>query len=136
MGERAASVVGVKLLLDEMHAPAVAADLRGRGCDAVAVKERPELIGISDHEVLVAATAEGRAVVTENVKDFAALAQRWAAAGEHHGGIVFTHPRRFRRAARNHVRVLSEALVQFIDKRSSALQKVESFVWWLEESKR
>jgi uncharacterized protein DUF5615 len=126
----------VKLLLDEMHAPAVAVDMRARGYDAVAVKERPELIGTSDHEVLVAATAEGRALVTENVKDFAAIAQRWTAAGEQHAGIVFTHPRRFPRAARNHVRVLSQALVQLIDERSSALQKVDSFVWWLEQPKR
>ena len=126
----------MKLLLDEMHAPEVAAQLRARGYDAVAVNERPELIGLADHELLVAATAEGRAVVTENVKDFAALSQRCTAAGDRHAGLVFTHPRRFRRAARNHVRILSEALGQFIDAQASALRGVESFVWWLEAPDR
>ena len=37
----------MKLLLDEMHAPAVAARLRDRGHDAVAVKERADLIGLT-----------------------------------------------------------------------------------------
>ena len=126
----------MKLLLDEMHAPAVAVELRARGYDAVAVKEHAELIGMSDHELLVAATTEGRAVVTENVKDFAALGQRWAAAGDHHAGLVFTHPRRFPRAARNHVRILSQALVQLVDEKASTLRDVESFVWWLEQPQK
>lgn len=126
----------MKLLLDEMHAPAVAAELRASGHDAVAVTERPELIGISDHELLVAATAEGRALVTENVKDFAALSHRWTASGDGHAGLVFTHPRRFPRAARNHVGVLSEALGQFLEAHASALCEVESFVWWLEKPSR
>ena len=42
----------MKLLLDEMHAPRVAARLRERGHDAVAVKERAELIGMSDEDLL------------------------------------------------------------------------------------
>ena len=40
MGERAQVAVGLKLLLDEMHAPSVAALLRDLGHEAVAVKER------------------------------------------------------------------------------------------------
>jgi len=32
----------LKLLLDEMFSPAIAADLRGRGHEVVAIKERPE----------------------------------------------------------------------------------------------
>lgn len=126
----------MKLLLDEMHAPAVAAALRARGYDAVGVKERPELIGLVDRELLVAATAEGRAVVTENIKDFAALHKYETAAGEHHGGLVFTHARRFPRAARNHIHVLTEAVGQFVDEQAAALRGVDSFVWWLERSDR
>jgi hypothetical protein len=126
----------VRLLLDEMHAPAVASELRVRGYDALAVKERPELIVVSDRELLVAATAEGRTVVTENVRDFAALSQQWAAAGDQHAGLVFTHPRRFNRAARNHVQTLSRALGLFVDEHASTLEQVDSFVWWLERPKR
>jgi hypothetical protein len=125
----------VKLLLDEMHSPAVAKQLRAGGHDAVAVKERPELIGTADDEVLVAGTAEGRALVTEHVKDFAILTQRWMEAGQRHAGIVFTHPRRFPRAAGDHVRLLSQALIELIDEHSSRLDKVESFVWWLQPPK-
>ena len=124
----------MKLLLDEMHSPAVAAALRARGYDAVAVKERPELIGLADPDLLAASTAQGRAVVTENVKDFAALSQRWAASGDRHAGIVFTHPRRFPRAARNHILTLSDALAQFVGDRASQVREVESFVWWLENA--
>jgi hypothetical protein len=126
----------VRVLLDEMHAPAVAVELRARGYDAVAVKERSEMIGVADHDLLVAATEDRRAVVTENIKDFALLHQRLIAAGEHHGGLVFTHPRRFPRGARNHVRVLSDALAMFIDEQTSTLGDVQSFVWWLDKANR
>jgi hypothetical protein len=126
----------VKLLLDEMHAPAVAVELRSRGHDAVAVKERPELIGLPDRELLVAATAEGRALVTENVKDLAALHRSMTASGEHHAGIVFTHPRRFPRHARNHVAALAGALAQFVDAETGTLRAVESFVWWLDAARQ
>jgi hypothetical protein len=125
----------VKLLLDEMHAPAVAAELRARGHDAVAVKERPELIGLPDRELLVAASAEGRALVTENVKDFAALHTSMTAGGEHHAGLVFTHPRRFPRHARNHLAVLASVLALFLANEAGALRGVDSFVWWLEAAR-
>ena len=122
----------MKLLLDEMHAPSVAARLRAGGHDAVAVKERPEMIGLADRELLVVATAESRALVTENVKDFAAMHKSMSVAREKHAGLVFTHPRRFPRHARNHVAVLADALAQFVDTKTSVLRDVESFVWWLE----
>ncbi|MBI2169829.1 MAG: DUF5615 family PIN-like protein [Actinobacteria bacterium] len=126
----------MKLLLDEMHAPAVASELRAHGYDAVAVKERLDLIGVSDEELLVAATAEARTVVTENVKDFATLSRRRAAAGDHHAGLVFTHSRRFSRAARNYIQSLSHALIVFVDEHASRLDEAESFVWWLERASR
>lgn len=124
----------MRLLLDEMHAPAVAAHLRNRGHDAVAVKERADLIGLPDEELLRAATADHRAVVTENVKDFAALHRRISAAGQRHTGLVFTHPRRFPRSARNHVRVLADALAVLLDEHGAMLSDVESFIWWLERA--
>ena len=136
MGERAQAAVCVKLLLDEMHAPSAAALLRDLGHDAVAVKERADLIGFPDEDLLRASTAEGRAVVTENVKDFAVLHRRITAEGRRHMGLVFTHPRRFPRAGRNHVRVLAEALAMFLSQRGSTLSDAESFVWWLERADR
>ncbi|MDE0653947.1 MAG: DUF5615 family PIN-like protein [bacterium] len=120
----------MRLLLDEMHAPRVAARLRDHGYDAV--KERAELIGMSDEDLLRAATADERAIVTENVKDFAPLHQYLSAAGQRHSGLIFTHPRRFPRSAPDHVRVLADALGAFLVEHGPALEEVGSFVWWLE----
>jgi len=125
----------VKLLLDEMHAPAVAIQLRARGHDVVAVKERPELIGLADRELLASAASDGRAVVTENVKDFAALHKSMTAMHEKHAGLVFTHPRRFPRHARDHTGVLVDALAGFLDLHTSTLHDLDSFVWWLESAR-
>jgi len=122
----------VRLLLDEMHAPRVAARLRDHGYDAVAVKERAELIGMSDEDLLRAATADERAVVTENVKDFAPLHQYLSAAGQRHSGLIFTHPRRFPRSAPDHVQALADALDALLVEHGPMLEKVEAFVWWLE----
>ena len=126
----------MKLLLDEMHAPGVTVLLRDRGYDAIAVKERADLIGQPDDDLLRAATADGRAVVTENVKDFALLHRRITAEGQRHSGIVFTHTRRFSRAAQNPVRVLADALAVFLGEYGSRLSDAESFVWWLERADR
>ena len=82
----------MKLLLDEMHAPTVAALLRDRGHDAVAVKERADLVGMSDEDVLRVATAESRAVVTEDLKHFAVLHQHILVAGQRHSGLILTMP--------------------------------------------
>ena len=126
----------MKLLLDEMYAPSVAALLRDWGHDAVAVKERRDLIGLSDEDLLRAATAEGRAVVTEDVYDFAALDRRISAAGQNHSGLVLAHARRFPRSVGNHERVLADALAAFLSEHSAILDDVESFVWWLERPDR
>ena len=126
----------MKLLLDEMHAPAVAVRMRRGGHDAIAVKERADLTGLPDEDLLRAATADRRAVVTENIKDFAVLHRRIAAAGRSHSGMVFTHPRRFPRSAPNHVPVLADALSAFLAEHGSMLGEVGSFVWWLERTNR
>jgi uncharacterized protein DUF5615 len=128
----------VRFLLDEMHAPAVAERLRSLGVDAIAVKERPDLVGTSDADLLAFAAAEGRALVTENVKDFAVLDRHWAAAGNRnrHAGLVFTHPRRFPRAAGTYVRHLTDALALFTEEEAASFRRVASFVWWLERASR
>lgn len=126
----------MKLLLDEMHAPEVAARLRARGHDVVAVKERRELTALPDRELLRMATSGGRVLVTENVKDFAGLHTLMAAAGEYHAGLVFTHPRRFPRHVRNHITTLTNALAGFLASESRLLDGVDSFVWWLQPSSK
>lgn len=126
----------MRLLLDEMHAPRAAARLRERGHDAVAVKERAELIGMSDEDLLRAATVDERAVVTENVKDFAALHQNLSAAGQRHCGLILTHPRRFPRSSPGCVPALADALDAFLAEHAPMLEDVGSFAWWLEPAIR
>jgi len=96
VARRAASTQALKLLLDEMFSPLVAAELRARGHDAVAIKERGEWQSLSDPEVAALGRAEQRAVVTANLRDFRPLhAELVAAGGEGHAGMVFV-PTSFR----------------------------------------
>ncbi len=126
----------MKLLLDEMYAPSLAALLRDWGHDVIAAKERADLKGLPDNHLVRAATTEGRAVVTENVKDFAALDRRISAAGQRHSGLVLAEARRFPRSVRNHERVLADALAALLSEHGSRLDGTDSFVWWLERSDR
>jgi hypothetical protein len=83
-----------RLLLDEMYPPALAVELRAQGVDCVAVLEAGVgLAGAPDDRVLAWAAAAGRAVVTENVSDFARLAGASA-----HTGIVLVASSRYPRS--------------------------------------
>lgn len=73
-----------RLLLDEMYPPALAESLRDKGHDVVAVAASAELVGRADAVVLEAATAAGRCLVTENVRDFAILVRYTK-----HAGVLF-----------------------------------------------
>jgi Domain of unknown function (DUF5615) len=86
----------LKLLLDEMYPPALAAALRAVGIDAATVVELG-LAGGSDPEVLAAASLEGRAVLTENVADFARISGEHLAAGGGHSGVLVALSSRFSR---------------------------------------
>ena len=88
----------MRLLLDEMYAPAVAVELRARGHDVLSVHEiDPVLVGASDAEVLSAAISAERVLVTENVRDFRPLEIALLEGGDHHHGIVYTSDRQFPR---------------------------------------
>ncbi len=88
----------MKLLLDEMISWRIAAELRSKGYDVVAVKrDRPELERRLDPAVLAAAAAEHRAVVTDNVRDYRAAHERMLARGETHYGVVYTYDDTLRR---------------------------------------
>src|SRR5436309_426085 len=77
-----------RLLLDEMLAGSIAAQLRARGHDVVAVVEDVSLISLPDDDLLATAADAQRALVTANIKDFVPLDQRWRASGRNHAGIV------------------------------------------------
>jgi predicted nuclease of predicted toxin-antitoxin system len=82
----------VRLLLDEMNSWRVAAELRRRSYDVVAVKrDRPELESRTDPTILEAAAAEQRAVVTNNIRDYRVAHARMRACGDDHYGIIYTY---------------------------------------------
>lgn len=87
----------MRLLLDEHFSPRIARELRARGHDVVAVAERPDLVGRSDARLLEVIAGEGRAILSEDVADFATLARARLRDGAHHAGLVFTSARRFPR---------------------------------------
>jgi hypothetical protein len=87
----------LRLLLDEMYSSAIAAELRESGHDVASVHDPGQVAGASDPDVLAAAQREGRALVTENVRDFRPVEVRLLADGAHHAGLVYTSNRQFPR---------------------------------------
>jgi len=85
------------LLVDEMFSPLIAALLREDGHDALAVADHPVRATASDPYLAQWASQEGCRVVTENVRDFAAL----AGGGDPALRLLFTSSRRFPCSRRN-----------------------------------
>jgi predicted nuclease of predicted toxin-antitoxin system len=103
----------VRLLLDEHYSPVLAEQLRAAGHDVVSVQEREDLRSLGDWQLLMKAASEGRAVMTEDAKDFIPLAREAAAAGERHFGMILTSSRslsRRKRAAGDVIERLDEFL--------------------------
>lgn len=117
----------MRLLLDEMDAPTIALDLRERGYDAAPVHDAvaPALAGASNPEVLSAAQAGGRVLVTENARDFRPLEADLIARGGHHSGLIYTSNRQFPRGhpatAGQLVRALDALLREDHDLRDRAI---------------
>lgn len=81
----------MRLLLDEMISPRVARELRALGHDVVAVKsERPDLTSRLDRQIARQMAVEWRVIVTNNVKDYRPIHDRFLAGGEEHFGMLFT----------------------------------------------
>lgn len=89
--------LALKLILDEMHSPAIALELGRRGHEVVAIASDPALRGLADADVLVVAAAEDRALVTENIADFMTIHSNWLVEGRQHSGLIFTSRQRFYR---------------------------------------
>lgn len=119
----------MKLILDEHYSPTIAAQLRERGHDVVAVAERRELRHLPDDELLRRARREQRVVVTENVRDFMVLHHAFLDRGETHPGMLFTSPHKFpRRMAA--VGPLIAALAAFVEDHAGS-RTLESDMAWL-----
>jgi hypothetical protein len=79
----------VKLAIDHHYPIAIVEQLRIVGHDAVAAVERG-WHREPDEALLALCVAEQRALLTNNVGDFMAIARGWAVRGQQHSGLVFT----------------------------------------------
>lgn len=111
---------GLKLALDHHYSPKIAARLRDKGYDVVAVVE----LGweMEDDEALLALCHEDkRALLTNNVAGFAVIARQWAAQGRTHAGLVFTSDAslpRSRKTMGRYVRALDRLMAAISDDRA------------------
>lgn len=85
----------MRLLLDEHLAKSIAAELRARGIDAVAVTEDPSLVGLSDLELLRRGVAQKRALVTYDLRDLRTWINELVVLEEEHCGVVLVNAKRF-----------------------------------------
>ena len=118
----------MKLLLDVHHSPQAARRLREEGHDALAAAEDPALAGLEDEELLRTASRAGRALVTENARDFDRIVREWSGRGEHHAGVVLTSPRRYHRGSKAYPANLVRALGRLLDRPPSG----QDWVHWLD----
>ena len=122
----------MRLLLDEHYSPRVAVQLRQRGHDVVAARDRPELRGLNDAHLFTLMPAERRAIVTEDAADFLPLVRAAIVRGTDHFGVVLTSPRQFPRTSRAIGRLVA-TLDAFLTARP-ADDALRGQTWWLEPS--
>ena len=120
----------MRLLLDEHYSPRIAEQLRRRGHDVVAARERPELRGLSDEVLFALMASEGRAILTEDASDFLPIVRAATVRGTDHFGVMLTSPRQFPRTSRAIGRLIA-ALDAFLVAHSAA-DALRGQSWWLE----
>ena len=97
------------LLLDEHYPPRLGAMLLAAGIDAICVANQPALQGLPDQEILIAAKAGNRVLITEHVNTMPAAMD----AVPDHAGVVFASPRAFRRDPAG-IASLADAIIQLL----------------------
>jgi predicted nuclease of predicted toxin-antitoxin system len=118
----------LRLVLDEHLSPIIAGQLRSRGHDVVSAGEAG-LAGLDDAQVLSAAARDGRAVVTNNIKDVRPLHATYLTVSAVHCGIVLIPTGKYR-LSRDQLGPLIAALEQLLVQMPSndALRDTEYFL--------
>jgi hypothetical protein len=117
-----------KLLLDEMYLSSIAAALRDKGFDVIAANERADLRSTPDDDLFTWAVAEGRWLVTENVKDFLPILTERIRTHEPLTTLLCTSARSFPRSRRNPGPLIA-ALAAFLLRPPP---HVEGYEYWLQ----
>lgn len=117
-----------RLLLDEMFAPRIAELLRQRSVDCRAVSAEPELRALDDPDVLQAALADDRVLVTENVGDFELLRRRLVAEHQPSPLIIYTSNRAFPRNCQFTNRIVEALEGAALDQRTMS----HGGIYWLD----
>ena len=103
----------VRLYFDRHIMARLAIDLRSRGYDVLTTEEAGKDTA-PDDEQLAFAAAEGRAILTFNIRDFAPLHERWLAAGQRHAGILVSQQLGGRQYG-----LLLHRMLRFLDQRTA-----------------
>jgi len=119
-----------RLLLDEMFAPELAAELRRRGHRVTAVAETPALRAMNDPALFERAAENSEWLLTENVKDFRPLLMAAQAGNDPYVSLLLTSSRGFPRSRRN-PSPLTEALTVWLERPDSRSPSAEE--WLLRE---
>jgi hypothetical protein len=85
----------LRYLLDEHLSPAIAAEIAAHRLEIpiVALRDWQDgaFLGADDATILVAAHADGRSLVTFDLRTIPPLLRTWSESGLAHGGVVFAH---------------------------------------------
>lgn len=103
----------MKVLLDAQLSHQIAQLLVERGHDAQAVTSQTDLAdNTPDAQLVEIAHAEGRVMVTSNIKDFRPIAAHRIASGQGHAGLILVSSTTRRTKAAN--RPLADAIEQLM----------------------
>lgn len=117
-----------RLLLDEHYGEAIAVALRELGHDVVSVVADDALRAASDAVVFASAAAEGRRVVTENIKDFRPLLVAALGRGEAFALLLLVSPPRFPRGSCDRAAAITAALVAWLEGADAGSRPVEDWL--------
>ncbi|MCZ7588277.1 MAG: DUF5615 family PIN-like protein [Gaiella sp.] len=106
----------MRLLLNEMWSAEIARQLRRRGHDVVAATEAGQRFrGQPDEIVFAHARDDRRAIVTDNVADYAVMVADAASRGLSHPGVVFALRPSFDRSQPGVVGAMTRALAALLE---------------------
>lgn len=115
-------------MLDELYSKKIAAELRARGHEVVAVKERPDLEGLKDVELFRLMPDERRGIMTEDYADFQRLLNEAAVTGTSHYGLVFTSRRQLPRGKQT-IDLYVQVLDDFLSRHPAEDALLNSYRW-------